>query len=158
MPNWTGAQAGGEYWHSWHHSERSKIRSWQTCQTFYDRIRFLNLWFSPTPLCKCWLTLLNRSWHFIPCSSQFMYFNPYETYGRMTVCLCITVYPSRSGCSQCPGEWWLCSEDCWFWSSKRYPLSWLLPQNHRRPTAREMDGAWGSVSPCVHNAVRCVST
>jgi serine/threonine protein kinase len=50
MPNWTGAQAGGEYWHSWHHSERSKIRSWQTCQTFYDRIRFLNLWFSPTPL------------------------------------------------------------------------------------------------------------
>lgn len=125
--------------------------------------------------CTCDLTLHGRSAYYITfflkfiisfdlnvyvniiCKTQVS-LNNAPPHGMLTMCLCFTVYPPWSGCSQCPGEWWLCSEDCWFWSSKGYPLSWLLPQNHWWPTACEMDGPWGSISPCVHNTVRRVST
>jgi len=76
----------------------------------------------------------------------------------MTINFHFAVYPSWSGRQKCTGEWWLCSEDCRFWSRKGHPLSWLLPQNNRWPTACEMDGPRGSVPPCIHNTVRCVSS
>ena len=84
--------------------------------------------------------------------------NSFDIVAVMTINFNFAVYPSRSGRPKCAGEWWLCSEDCRFWSREGHPLPWLLPQNNRWPTACEMDGPWGSVPSCIHNTVRCVSS